>query len=100
MMPKLRFKNNRTLGINLITLVFVIACSLFIGRYTISPASLYKALVNIWHGEKLKGVMNTDWRVFYYIRLPRIILVMTVGAALSATQSVFHNPLVSPNLLG
>lgn len=47
---------------------------------------------------------ESDGLVFYYIRLPRIIMVASVGAVLAITgasyQGIFRNPLVSPDILG
>ena len=75
-----------------------------IGRYSLNIKDVIKILKNIIFTNKLREINSSDWRVFYYIRLPRIILVMAVGSALSVTgsvyQSIFHNPLVSPNILG
>jgi iron complex transport system permease protein len=47
---------------------------------------------------------SMDATVFYTIRLPRTIAALLIGAALSVSgatyQSVFRNPLVSPDILG
>ena len=87
---------------SLIILVVVFLFSLIIGRYSLDIKKVFNTLRQLIFGTKL--VKGSDWRVFYYIRLPRIILVMAVGSALSVTgsvyQSIFHNPLVSPNILG
>lgn len=91
----------KTLSLALILLMALFFFSLFIGRYSISPAALLKLLY-----AKLNGVssIESSWLVFYYIRLPRIILVMAVGAMLAMTgaayQGIFRNPLVSPDILG
>ncbi len=78
--------------------------SLFIGRYWISPGEIIHKISGLVQGKTGEDIIDSGWRVFYYIRLPRIILVIAVGAALSVTggvyQSIFHNPLVSPNILG
>ena len=46
----------------------------------------------------------TDFNIVFNIRLPRIVMVVVVGAALSLSgaifQAIFRNPLVSPDLLG
>ena len=67
-------------------LIISIYLSLFIGRYN--------------------GIMFSDeWKtVVANIRLPRILLSCMVGGALSVSgtvyQSVFHNPMASPDMLG
>ncbi len=82
-----------------ILLIFILLLSLFSGRYPLKPSELIKLLKS-----RSDITANSDWNVFFYIRLPRIILVMGVGAALAATgaayQSIFRNPLVSPGILG
>ncbi len=83
-----------------IILMFI---SLFLGRYTISPltvchalaAKLYPIATNLTDKEEV---------VIFIVRLPRSILALLVGAALSisgsAFQGIFRNPLVSPDILG
>lgn len=88
----------------LIILIAIFFISIFIGRYSIDKSEIFRIVGKIISGEKAVDMANSDWRVFYYIRLPRIILVLAVGSALSVTgsvyQSIFHNPLVSPDILG
>jgi len=49
-------------------------------------------------------VEEAEWSIFFLIRLPRVIIVSIIGMALSISghiyQSMFRNPLVSPNILG
>ncbi len=83
-----------------ITLFFL---SLVIGRYPVSLLDCIKILLSkclpihqTWS--------NTDATVVIQIRLPRAVLAMCVGAALSISgasfQGIFRNPLVSPDILG
>jgi iron complex transport system permease protein len=50
------------------------------------------------------GVDETQWKIIWQIRMPRVVLAGLVGATLSAAgasyQGVFRNPLVDPYLLG
>ena len=72
----------------------------FIGRYKIEPMRLVQLLTTA----PSNWLASSDTSVFYYIRLPRILLAVLVGAALSTAgalfQGVFRNPLVSPDILG
>jgi iron complex transport system permease protein len=82
-------------------LVFLIfGFSLFWGRYHIEPLEL----VQLFAIAPAEWLNSPEASVFYYIRLPRIFLAMTVGAALAAAgslfQGMFRNPLVSPDILG
>lgn len=78
----------------------IFAISMFVGRYRIDPARL----VQVFTVAPAAWLENPDTSVFYYVRLPRIILAALVGAALSAAgalfQGMFRNPLVSPDILG
>lgn len=79
--------------------------SLFLGRLFINPIDVLKIL-----GSKLLFIpfehtwADTIETVVIRIRLPRAIMAMVVGSGLSisgaAFQGMFHNPLVSPYILG
>lgn len=77
--------------------------SLFLGRYYIDPLTIIRILF-----AKLIPIQS-DWpstmeTVIFKVRLPRILLAMLVGSALSISgasfQGMFQNPLVSPSILG
>jgi iron complex transport system permease protein len=77
--------------------------SLAIGRYYVAPATVVRIL-----GSHLLP-LDITWREFDYsvvcqVRLPRVLLAMLVGAALSIAgasfQGIFGNPLASPDALG
>ncbi len=76
--------------------------SLCIGRIAVSPSEVIdSAIANIFGGEKLAPLIETTlWR----LRLPRILLALLAGAGLSvsgcAFQSLFSNPLATPDTLG
>ena len=76
--------------------------SLCIGRIAVSPSEVISsAIANILGGEKLAPLIETTlWR----LRLPRILLALLAGAGLSvsgcAFQSLFSNPLATPDTLG
>ncbi|MGI6434388.1 MAG: FecCD family ABC transporter permease [Syntrophomonadaceae bacterium] len=79
--------------------------SLFLGRLLIDPLIVLKIL-----GQKLLFLpIETTWTdtvetVVMRVRMPRAIMAGAVGAGLSisgaAFQGMFHNPLVSPFILG
>ena len=88
-------------GITLLLFILIVA-SFSIGRYPISPVELVQTLyATLFDPEAVNAQMQT---ALLNIRLPRIITVVLVGAALScagaAYQGMFKNPLVSPDLLG
>ncbi|MGD1822100.1 MAG: FecCD family ABC transporter permease [Pleomorphochaeta sp.] len=78
--------------------IFVGFCALTFGRYPISINEAYSILFSN------KIIDEQAYLVIYNIRLPRIILALCVGAGLSvsgvAFQSLFSNPLATPDTLG
>lgn len=90
----------------LILILIVIAAFLFsltLGRYGLSISELVTVFIS-----KIPGV-NVDYpevfdTIIFQVRLPRIIVAMIIGAALSisgaAYQAMFKNPMVSPDILG
>ena len=64
-----------------------------IGRVFINPADIFTS-----------GLNQKEWVILALVRIPRIILAMGVGAALSISgatlQGVSRNPLVGPEILG
>lgn len=89
-----------------VALVVTSMVALCIGRYSIDPREAFGAVVSYLgklisgSGEKPTAMEN----VVFVLRIPRIIGAIVIGAALSLSgavyQSVFKNPLVSPDILG
>ena len=86
-------------NIAIFTLIFIFALiiSFAIGRYSISPISLLKALFGF-------TITAQEKTIIFNLRLPRIIIATFLGAGLSLSglvyQGIFQNPMVSPDLLG
>lgn len=86
-----------------ITVVALSLLSLGVGRYWVDPATVARIIAAALAGQP------GDWpaamqAVVLQIRPPRILAALLVGAALSgsgaAYQTMFRNPLVSPEILG
>ena len=84
-----------------ILFVAVFLLSLTAGRYAIAPSEVYDILASAVTGTARTDMAST---VVLELRLPRTLLAMLVGAALSLSgavyQGIFRNPLVSPDVLG
>jgi len=97
-------KKNRILvwysHVLLLTILLVITCifSLCLGSTQIPVKNVLSLL---FYG---KGSSSSEYNIIFGIRLPRIILGIAVGSALSISgvilQSIFRNPLVEPYTLG
>lgn len=89
-----------------VALVVTSVVALCIGRYSVDPREAFGAIGSYLHkvigktGEKTTAMEN----VVFVLRVPRILGAIVIGAALSLSgavyQSVFKNPLVSPDILG
>lgn len=104
-MEEKAFGKEKTKYLLLVTLLIIlllgsILLSLFVGRYSISPATVLKILWGKLCGAPLGG---KDESILWNIRIPRILLNVLVGGGLAiagtAFQGVFQNPLVSPDVL-
>ena len=71
--------------------------SISVGRVSIPIKEIIEMLIG-------KPVAATTLRVITQLRIPRLLGAIAIGAALSVSgsvyQSIFQNPLVSPDLLG
>ena len=98
-------KNSFLFGLIMVSLGASMLVSLALGRYEIDLSTLSQLLM--WKffnvGVAPHDVMLLS-NIVFDIRLPRILAVVLVGAALSvsggAFQAMFVNPLVSPGILG
>lgn len=72
-----------------------------IGPYQIPPGEVLEALVARLTGAPATAPIDT---ILFQIRLPRVLAAALVGGALAAAgasyQTLFRNPLVSPDILG
>lgn len=86
-----------------VILVVVMTISFMLGKYPIDPGQVWSLLIaqvvpldQTW--------TNYQATIFFGVRLPRLLLAVLVGCALSiagaAYQGIFQNPLVSPDILG
>ncbi|ACO45023.1 putative Fe3+-siderophore ABC transporter, permease component [Deinococcus deserti VCD115] len=81
-------------------LMLAVVLGTALGSVSIPPAEVLGALWRGLSGQELQGNDVIVWQ----IRLPRVVMAVVVGAALSvcggAFQGVFRNPLADPYLLG
>ncbi len=99
----INFKNRMILILLAALLVVLIFVALGTGRYNISFSNALKIVVNVFTPVEVSWDHMMENMVLQ-VRLPRIIAAVMVGAALSVSgavyQSIFRNPLVSPDMLG
>lgn len=86
-----------------LVLAVLVVFALGQGAYPLSGTEVLRALMSGFSSDPEAG-QNQAVRVVWDLRLPRIAAALLVGAALStagaAYQTMFRNPLVSPDILG
>lgn len=97
-------RKNNSIVIGVILIVMLILASLISAKYgavKITNQEIWDAFSNFFNGNELDDL---NQRIFFYIRLPRVIMGIFVGAALSVggvlMQALFRNPIVEPGLVG
>ena len=93
----------RPIGIFILILLPLLSSlfALSIGRFSISPREILGFFLSLIKNESYDPMLES---VIINIRLPRILTALIVGAGLSlaglAFQSIFANPLATPDILG
>lgn len=99
-----RRKERWVLAVLCLVLALTVAASLTIGRYGVPLGQVAGILGQRFGGQGVAEANREANLVLFVIRIPRILLAMMVGAALSASgaafQGLFKNPMVSPDILG
>lgn len=82
----------------------VIALAFSVGRYPIAVTDLLTAVIARISGSPADPRIETIQTIVFNVRGPRVLAALAIGAALAAAgaayQSLFRNPLVSPDILG
>lgn len=95
-------KNTRLTVALLIILLVLIAVSMLIGQYGVSPIETIKILLGVQPASE--GEIHTISSIMLNIRLPRTLAAVLIGGALAIAgityQCVFRNILVSQDVLG
>jgi len=84
-------------------LLVVLVLSLCVGRYPVAPGTVARVLISRFVPITHTWDPTVD-TVIWQVRMPRMLAAALVGAILACGgavfQSLFHNPLVSPYVLG
>lgn len=78
-------------------LIFVSIISICVGQYSISPGEIAQIVTG-------RVVDTMSCKVFFTLRLPRVLMAVMAGVGLgiagSIYQTIFKNPLASPDIIG
>jgi iron complex transport system permease protein len=84
-------------------LALLVAWSFAVGRFSVAPGDVWRSLWSALWGNPSGLAANID-AIVLQVRGPRVAAALAVGAALAAAgasyQTLFKNPLVSPDILG
>src|SRR6266436_8774190 len=85
-----------------VALLATLLLALSVGPYPLRLSDILNAAARLFGNAD--GTMTSGEIVFMRVRLPRVAAAVLVGAALAgagtAYQTLFRNPLVSPDILG
>jgi iron complex transport system permease protein len=88
----------------ILLLVFCVIFALTTGQYHIKPGTLWKIILLKVTGQAPGEDLSTPSMVLWSVRLPRVLMAILTGAALSVGgvvfQGIMRNPLVSPSFMG
>ena len=91
------------LAASLVVLAGFVLWTFTVGPFPLSAADVFHALGS-WIARRPSGLPSEVEAIVLQVRAPRVIAALAVGAALSgagaAYQTLFRNPLVSPDILG
>lgn len=100
---KERRREKKILCILLGLLIVAVLVSICTGRYAVPVKKLPELFWEYFSGN-ISEADQADITILFIVRIPRIILALLVGAALSVSgasyQGLFQNPMVSPDILG
>jgi iron complex transport system permease protein len=100
----LKKRNLMIITMLIVILIGISFASLASGRYPISIANLFYIFCGIKIPQMAENQYQIIQELVFTLRLPRLIVGILVGIALSMSgttfQAIFRNPLVSPELLG
>jgi len=103
-MQSVRARKTVILIVLLLLLLIVIVLSVGIGAVRVPAASVLRLLLHGIGFHSVELPPEIQLNIILYIRLPRILAAVLVGAALAmggvAMQGLFRNPMASPDILG
>lgn len=100
--------SKKKMAILILAPLILLFLSLFLGRFIVLPVTVCQAIMARLFSWSPSWPVEIDPvkidKVIFEVRLPRAILALLVGSALSISgasfQGIFKNPLVSPDILG
>lgn len=100
-LPRKKVARITTTAVLVAILLVAVLLAAMLGPYPLSPGQVLEAIGVRLFGQPVPAPVDT---VLFQIRLPRVLAALLVGGALAAAgasfQTLFRNPLVSPDILG
>jgi iron complex transport system permease protein len=103
-MTRAMSRNRIAFSLTFLGLCAAVLIAFSTGKYPIDLATFGRLFLSLIGVEEMGPHLEGPALVLWTVRLPRIVMALMTGAALSVSgvifQSLFRNPLVSPSILG
>lgn len=100
--PKFSANSSKKTKFLVFAIAFIILCSTFILSLTLGSTKI--DILKILSSFNSINKSNPDFRILFYIRLPRAIAALLAGSALAVSgvliQAVLNNAMAAPNIIG
>ena len=97
-------RNALTFLILAVSLAVALLFAVGIGAVRVAPLSLLQYILNQMGFHSVSLPAQQDITILLFLRLPRVVVALLVGAALAVSgvvmQGLFRNPMASPEILG
>lgn len=102
----MKYQTKRIYIVTLVALLIVAIGSLLLGTIDIPPIGALKSVLQVlgFSSDPTNPLTREETAVFWYLRMPRVLVGLLVGGALALSgavmQGLFSNPLADPGIIG
>jgi len=99
-----RFKRSWIIPLMIVVLVVLIIAAMAIGTVYVPMDAIIKIILNKLGLANSSGFDFSQFAIIFYVRMPRVLAAVLIGAALSTVgavmQGMFRNPMADPGIIG
>ncbi len=99
-----RFKRSWIIPLMIVVLLVLIVAAMAIGTVYVPMDAIIKIILNKLGLANSSGFDFSQFAIIFYVRMPRVLAAVLIGAALSTVgavmQGMFRNPMADPGIIG